>query len=485
MKIKKAMRRAIPAALAMSMAAASITAYAGTASGNSGSGGPGAPYSTEVMEKLQDNVMEYDEIEMLIDTYNTSLKNLRESYADSKHSMEDIDRLKDQISDGSEQLLDASSQLANTAETMKPLVGFELSMRSLKDILDKISGNIKDSIQSKDDLIDMKDQIVGGVKDFVNSGGQFSDLSDMFGDLIGDDIPVTTISVTPSAYAELVYNSVLLENQAEQLLLSADQLTEMTPEMMRIQMIDSPRAMLISGAQSLMIAYENICVQKETLLSAIELAEAGLQTTERLAAVGMGTQSDVDSIRQSVSSAKSGLITLEANEVNLRQQLCNMLGWAYDASPEIPAIPSVDLSRIDAMNLETDTKTALENNFTLKYNRLSESTLTSGSVQMENLKRTIKAEEAEIATSMTKLYSAVLQARNEYFNAQATEESEQANLATAERQYALGMLSKMEYMQAQNTYQSAKTNVRVAELNLLQAIETYEWAVKGSLTLSQ
>lgn len=485
MKIKKMMRRVVPAALAMSVAVTSVTAYAGTNSGNTSSNGPAAPYSAEVMEKLKDNVMEYGEIEMLIDTYNTSLKNLRENYADSKHSLEDIDRLKDQISDGSDQLLDASSQLASTAETMRPLVGFELSMASLKDILDKIGGNIKDSINSKDDLENMKDQVVGGIKDFVNSGGQFSDISGMFGNLIGDDIPVTTISVTPSAYAELVYNSVLLENQAEQLLLSADQLTAMTPEMMRIQMIDSPRAMLIGGAQSLMIAYENICIQKETLLGAIELAEAGVQTTERLAAVGMGTQSDVDSIKQNLSSAKAGLITLEANEVNIRQQLCNMLGWAYDANPEIPEIPSVDLSRVDAMNLETDIKTATENNFTLKYNRLSEGTLTSGSVQMENLKRTLKAEEAEIATSMTKLYSAVLQARNEFYNAQATHGTEQANLMTAERQYALGMLSKMEYMQAQNSYQSAKNNVRVAELNLLQALETYDWAVKGSLSLSQ
>ena len=104
-----------------------------------------------------------------------------------------------------------------------------------------------------------------------------------------------------------MYNSVLLENQAEQILLSADQLTEMSPEMMRIQMIDNPRAMMISGAQSLLIAYENIRTQKQTLLDGIALAEAGVQTTERLAAVGMGTTSDINSVKQGLSSAKSGL----------------------------------------------------------------------------------------------------------------------------------------------------------------------------------
>lgn len=416
--MKNMIKRVIPVTLAVSLAATPVLAYAAEEKL-----GPGKPYPTDVMVKLEDNVMEYHEIEMLIDTYNTSLKNLRESYADSKHAMEDIEAVKEQIEDGSDQLSDAADQLAALAKSMESMIGYE--------------------------------------------------------------IPAMGVSVVPSAYAELVYNSVVLENQSHQLLLSADQLTEMTPEMMRIQMVDSPRAMMIGGAQSLLIAYENICLQKGSLLDAIALAEAGVQTTERLAAVGMGTAADVNSAKQGLSASKAGLITLEANEVNIRQQLCNMLGWAYDASPEIPAIPSVDLTRVDAINLETDTQTAINNNFTLKYNRLSEDTLTNGSVQMENLLRTMKAQEAEIATSMAKLYSAVLQARNEYFNAQTTYGIEQVNMAAAERKFGLGMLSKMEYLQVQNTYKSAGTNVRVAELTLLQAIETYDWAVKGSLTVSQ
>lgn len=416
--MKKKIRRVIPATLAMALFMAPTAAYAETEKL-----GPGNPYPAEVMAKLEDNVMEYHEIEMLIDTYNKSLKNLRESYADSKHSLEDIEEVKEQIEDGSDQLSSAASQLSALAKSMESMIGYE--------------------------------------------------------------IPAMGVSVTPSAYAELVYNSVVLENQSYQLLLSVDQLTEMTPEMLRIQMVDSPRAMMIGGAQSLLIAYENICLQKDVLLDAIALAEAGVQTTERLAAVGMGTLAEVNSAKQGLSAAKAGLITLEANEVNIRQQLCNMLGWAYDASPEIPSIPSVDLTRVDAMNVAADTQTAIDNNFTLKYNRLSEDTLTKGSVEMENLYRTMKAEEAEIATSMAKLYSSVLQARNEFYNAQVTLGIEQTNLATADRQYALGMLSKLDYLQAQNAYKSAETNVRVAELTLLQAIETYDWAVKGSLALSQ
>ena len=220
-------------------------------------------------------------------------------------------------------------------------------------------------------------------------------------------------------------------------------------------------------------------------MESIALAEAGVQTAERMAAAGMGTQSAVNSAKQGLSSAKAGLITLEANEVNLRQQLCTMLGWAYDASPEIPEIPAADMARVDAMNPEADIQTAVQNNWTLKYNRLSEETMKNGTVQKENLYRTMKAQEAEIAVSMTKLYNTVLQERNNFYNAQTALETERGNYAEAERRHSLGMLSNMELMQKKNAFVSAEAKVRTSELTLLQAIETYEWAVKGNLTLTQ
>lgn len=416
--MKKIMKCVVPTVLAVSLAAMPSMAYAETFVPS-----PAARYSPEITAKLEDNVMEYGEIEMLIDTYNSSLKNLREQYRDNKDSMSDIDKVKDQIYDGAAQLQDAAEQMSDAALSMESMLGYE--------------------------------------------------------------IPMMGVSVLPSAYAELVFNAAVMENQAEQMLLSVDQLTEMTPEMMKIQMVDSPRAAMISGAQSLLIAYENLLIQKGTLMESIALAEAGVQTAERMAAAGMGTQSAVNSAKQGLSSAKAGLITLEANEVNLRQQLCTMLGWAYDASPEIPEIPAADMARVDAMNPETDIPAAVQNNWTLKYNRLSEETMKNGTVQKENLYRTMKAQEAEIAVSMTKLYNTVLQERNNFYNAQTALETERGNYAEAERRHSLGMLSNMELMQKKNAFVSAEAKVRTSELTLLQAIQTYEWAVKGSLTLTQ
>ena len=416
--MKRLIKQVVPTALACSLAITPVMTY-----GAEFKAEPGMPYDMETTAKLEDNVMEYGEIEMLIETYNTTLKNMKESYNDNKDSMKDIEKVKDQIRDGSDTLYETADELSDLAASMQSMIGFE--------------------------------------------------------------IPAMGMSVSPTAYGELVYTSTLLEAQAEQVLLSADQMTEMSPEMMRIQMVDQVRAALVSGAQSAMNGYEQLLIQKESLTQTLELLEAVYQSTERQASAGMATQSDVITAKQNLDSAKAGMMTIEANEVKIRQTLCTMLGWAYDASPEIPEIPAPDLERIEKMNLVNDTETAKNNNFTLKYNRLSEDTLTNGSVEMQNLQRTMKAEEAEIASSMVNLYNAVFQARSEYSTARAAYELEQVKMAAADRKMSLGMVGRLEYLQQKMSHKTAEVNVRTAELALLQAMETYDWAVKGNLTLSQ
>jgi len=416
--MKRLIKQVVPTALACSLAITPVMTY-----GAEFKAEPGMPYDMETTAKLEDNVMEYGEIEMLIETYNTTLKNMKESYNDNKDSMKDIEKVKDQIRDGSDTLYETADELSDLAASMQSMIGFE--------------------------------------------------------------IPAMGMSVSPTAYGELVYTSTLLEAQAEQVLLSADQMTEMSPEMMRIQMVDQVRAALVSGAQSAMNGYEQLLIQKESLTQTLELLEAVYQSTERQASAGMATQSDVITAKQNLDSAKAGMMTIEANEVKIRQTLCTMLGWAYDASPEIPEIPAPDLERIEKMNLVNDTETAKNNNFTLKYNRLSEDTLTNGSVEMQNLQRTMKAEEAEIASSMVNLYNAVFQARSEYSTAQAAYELEQVKMAAADRKMSLGMVGRLEYLQQKMSHKTAEVNVRTAELALLQAMETYDWAVKGNLALTQ
>lgn len=57
-------------------------------------------------------------------------------------------------------------------------------------------------------------------------------------------------------------------------------------------------------------------------------------------------------------------------------------------------------------------------------------------------------------------------------------------MAATQTRYDLGMVSRLEYLQAQNTYVQSQADFHIQELSLQAAMDAYDWALKGSLTLS-
>ena len=237
--MKKRLKRIIPAALALALAVTPLSAHAEEKEEY----GPGREYDDATLAHLEDNVIEYGELEELIDAYNPTLKNLWDTYRDNKDAAKDVAKLKDQIMSGSGQLLDAASQLSNGATQLEGMLGVS--------------------------------------------------------------IPGMAIDTSPATYAGMVYSSLLLEQQAEQMTLSADTLTEVTPEMLKVQVVDTSRAALIAGAQSAMIGYEQLLLQKESLEDSIGLLGDVLRSTEAQASLGLATQKDVLSARQTLDSAEA------------------------------------------------------------------------------------------------------------------------------------------------------------------------------------
>ena len=379
--------------------------------------GPGQPYDDATMARIQDNVLEYEEIGLLVDTYNQTLKNVKDTYSDTKNDYKDVDKLKHQIMEGSGSLADQAGQLSGMAGTFEDLLGYQ---------------NM----------------------------------------------------VTPGTYAELVYSSEILAQQAEQMTLSADSLTAVTPEMLKVKMVDSTRAALVSGAQSAMIGYEQLLLQKESLEDSIALLEEVYKSTQTQASLGLATENAVLTARQNLESAQAGRLAMDASEVKLRQSLCTLLGWEYNGNPEIRKVPEADLSRIGAMDPAADKQAAIDNNYTLKYNRLSYEQLTDGSVEQQNMARTIEDQTAAISSSLENLYNQVLQKRNEYQTAVAALELEKTRMEAADRKMSVGTIGRLEYLQQKNSYAAKETAVKTADLALFQAMETYDQAVEGNLSVS-
>lgn len=346
------------------------------------------------------------------------------------------------------------------------------SMKSLRESYEDNKNASKDVTKLKSQLSEQAGVISEAAGDLKNTVGMVKDTIGM------------NPYVTPDTYASMVYNSELLDLQAEQVLLMGDSMTEVSPEMMKIKIVDTNKALLVSGAQSAMIGREQLLLQKEGLTETIGLLEAVYQSTQIQAANGLATQNDVLNAKQNLESAQAGMLAMDASEQKLRQSLCTLLGWKYDADPDIRPVPSADLSRIEGMNPEQDKQAACDNNFTLRYNLLDYEKKNGGSVEQQNLGRTIDQQRAQIASSMVNLYNDVLQKRNELCTAQAAYELEKTKMDAAERKMQLGMIGRLEYLQQKNALKSKEVAAKNADLALFQAMETYDWAVNGNLSVS-
>ncbi len=260
-----------------------------------------------------------------------------------------------------------------------------------------------------------------------------------------------------------------LENQADDVLNDSETL---------LLTYQQTEATLVSTAQTNMIAYHQNILELELLKKQKELLQVTYESTQARLAAGMATQMDVLGAQENLLNAEAAILTAQSQLDNTKQKLCVMLGWSFDASPVIQGIPAADLSRIDSMNPSADKAKAIENNYTLKINKKKKANAYSSSTE-DSLTSTIKDNEQKIGTSLTAVYKGVTEAKNAYDQAVTTFAMETKNMEAAERKYQLGSISRLEYISQQFIFAQKQIGVQTAELNLFQAMESYDWAVNG------
>lgn len=241
---------------------------------------------------------------------------------------------------------------------------------------------------------------------------------------------------------------------------------------------DQTEANLVVVAQSNLISYHQKLLKLEAEEKNRETLEAVYQAAVAKKSVGMATQMDVLSAQEELQNADASILETKADIRKLKQTLCVMLGWQYNADPEIRDIPSADMARIDQMNPSEDVSKAIDNNFTLKGNKRKLENASS-EFNKTTLQNTIKDNEQKIGASLEANYQAVLQAKISYDQAVAEYNLETQNMANAEAKFQVGSISRLEYLQQQNAHLSKKVAVRTADMNLFQAMETYDWSING------
>ncbi|MCI8658937.1 MAG: TolC family protein [Lachnospiraceae bacterium] len=239
---------------------------------------------------------------------------------------------------------------------------------------------------------------------------------------------------------------------------------------------------VVAGTQSAMIGYETIRQNIATLETMVWLYEQQAEMAGRQTELGMTTDNNLASANASLLGARTQLASLRDQQESVRRTLCMLLGFAPDSEPEICSIPEFDFTRLDGMDLEKDTIKAIGNNYTLISQRTSAKGSTNGQTAARS--RMIEEGDDKLTIEMQRLYQDVLDKKAAYQAAKTGYEAAELNRAACERQYELGLLSRVQYIGTQISYYQKKGEKEAANLSLLQAMETYDWAVLGFATVS-
>lgn len=321
--------------------------------------------------------------------------------------------------------------------------------KNAKEVQDKQYNQANDLYDSADNLRDQADQI----EDFLAVPGM------------------------ASAYASLMSASVMVEQNALKTQQSADA-SYRDSEMDRLDYINSQDA-VVAQVQSAFAAYNQVKKTIPLMEKSVELQELSMQLIQKRQQLGQATQIDVLNAQKSLQSLQSTLTQTKAGLQAQHQQLCVQTGWSYDAEPDIQDLPLADLTRIVAMNLAADTQTALEQNLSLQSNKRGYANMAEGSADKKNMDRTIKNQEQTIRSGMQTLYNDIMQKQTALQLADASLAAETQTMNAMQKKLELGMATQLEYKSEEVSFLEKQIDKETANMNLQQAIETYEWALKG------
>ena len=303
-------------------------------------------------------------------------------------------------------------------------------------------------------------------------GDTNSDVADAYNDLAQDFYD----DMSGETDAGSMMSDLQLDIQARNMLKQADN----TLEDSKIYLLTYELAEdnLAATAQSNMISYHKKQLELEQKQTDLELAREKYSLEQVKQAAGTVTAVDVLTAKESLQSSENNIKELESGIENLKEELYISLGWKHNDSPDIKELPQMDVSRIDGMDPDRDLETALENNYTLKINKRKLENARSKTTR-ESLETKIRNNEKQIGASLSSAYKNVLSARLSYEQAVAEAQLEETNTNIAAGKLQAGMMTSLEYKEQEYKMESSRLNAEMAAVSLFQAMETYDWSVKG------
>lgn len=351
---------------------------------------------------------------------------------------------------------DMSPEFAYTEEKWASLRDNVMEYGELKDLIHEYNPTVRSNRsaykdQKGKDLNDVYEQYMNDIDDIWDQA-----------DAAEDDV----------TWASMRFSAGLLTKQADNNYQDAD--------MEKIQ-YDQQEAALVYQAQQMMVSLQQAEYNIKNLENTKALLQSQYEFTRAQAAAGMATQIDVLTAQKSVQDQDTSILAAQKNKENVHRNLCLMLGWDADAQPEILAVPEPDMSRIDTLNPDGDAEAALANNYDVRYYEKKAGNLSSQDLIESNQASIQNAKDTAVRSLKTQ-YNTVLTARDALNAAQSQLAAEQSKLNKASASLAAGQITNLEYQTTLNAVMTAESDVNTKKLQLLVALEGYDWNVKGLTT---
>lgn len=333
------------------------------------------------------------------------------------------------------------------------------------------------------------DELAGLIHEYnvtvQNNQRDYNEKKNKTSDEIAQDYRDAADAVRSSMSGDDSPQAIMQDSMAEAQALSLEQQADDNVEDSEIfkMTYDQTEATLVSNAQTNMISYHQKARDLDLKKKNRELLAATYDSVVLKMNHGMATQMDVLTAQENLQNADAAILTAESDLENTRQKLCVMLGWRYDASPEIREIPAVDLNRIQSMDPAADKARALENNYMLRINKKKLANSSNNS-KKESLQMTIDDNIQRIGSSVDLAYKNVIQSQTAYQQAAVSLEVASKNMEAAERKMQIGTLSRLDYLNQQYAYLQAQVAMEDASMALFQAVESYDWNIDGLASAS-
>lgn len=398
---------------------------------------PTAPpdYDTDRMERLHDNVLEYDELGDLIREYNPSVHSeITAAYDSSIQQMKDMEySFKKNARTYDSWMKSYREEHGFSDSTVNNILNMSMDVARKKATEQELGAAFQEA--------GIDAETWAGYTNYMEVKETFQAIGNRYHDMVEDKETIKTTADMDSAI---------------------DQIT--------------------AGAEQLMNQYNQLLSQKIVADKNKELQERLYQVKCTQLTIGMVTQNDVLASEKDMLTAEASAITIANGINNVRQTLCMMTGWAWDANPEIKGIPSLNLERIQEMNPEIDAVRAMNNNYTVRKTRHSKTKGDNGT--RNNFLRTVDETEQKAAAKLKDLYSAVCEKKNAYESAVTAFEAAQLEFQKSELKHQTGALSDLQYLGTQVSYLQKKSAKDTAGMALFQAMEDYDWAMDGVASLN-